>query len=89
MTTKTDVYSFGVVLLELFTGLAADDPTLKQRTLVKGGGHEKGRGVWAWLANAAFHEYKDGMVYMYDVQVHVFAYVCMCRIHMKLCWCTY
>ena len=38
MTTKTDVYSFGVVLLELFTGLAADDPTLKQRTLVKGGG---------------------------------------------------
>lgn len=34
MTTKTDVYSFGVVLLELFTGQAADDPTLKQRTLV-------------------------------------------------------
>eukprot|EP00731_Ephydatia_muelleri_P021765 Em0014g356a len=33
MTTKTDVYSFGVVLLELFTGQAADDPTLKQRTL--------------------------------------------------------
>ena len=34
MTTKTDVYSFGVVLLELFTGQAADDTTLKQRTLV-------------------------------------------------------
>lgn len=34
MTTKTDVYSFGVVLLELFTGQAADNPTLKQRTLV-------------------------------------------------------
>ena len=34
MTTKTDVYSFGVVLLELFTGMAADDPSLKQRTLV-------------------------------------------------------
>lgn len=33
MTTKTDVYSFGVVLLELFTGQAADNPTLKQRTL--------------------------------------------------------
>ena len=45
MTTKTDVYSFGVVLLELFTGLAADDPTLKQRTLVKGSGHENGRGL--------------------------------------------
>ena len=36
MTTKTDVYSFGVVLLGLFTGLVADDPTLKQWTLVRG-----------------------------------------------------
>ena len=34
LTRKTDVYSFGVVLLELFTGLAADDPTVEQRTLV-------------------------------------------------------
>ena len=33
-TPKTDVYSFGVVLLELFTGLAADDPTREQRALV-------------------------------------------------------
>ena len=53
MTTKTDVYSFGVVLLELFMGLAADDPTLKQQTLVKG----EGCGVWVWLANVAYLEY--------------------------------
>ena len=37
LTRKTDVYSFGVVLLELFTGLAADDPTVEQRTLVSAG----------------------------------------------------
>ena len=40
---KNDVYSFGVVLLELFTGLAADDPALSPRTLVRGGGREGGR----------------------------------------------
>ena len=34
MTPKMDVYSFGVVLLELYTGLAADDPTVQQRALV-------------------------------------------------------
>ena len=35
LSPKMDVYSFGVVLLELFTGLAADDPTAPQRTLVR------------------------------------------------------
>ena len=34
LSSKTDVYSFGVVLLELYTGLAADDPTIPQRALV-------------------------------------------------------
>ena len=38
---KTDVYSFGVVLLELYTGLAADDPAVPQRALVRRG---RGRG---------------------------------------------
>ena len=28
LSPKMDVYSFGVVLLELYTGLAADDPTV-------------------------------------------------------------
>ena len=35
LSPKTDVYSFGVVLLELYTGLAADDPTVPQRALVR------------------------------------------------------
>lgn len=35
LSPKMDVYSFGVVLLELYTGLAADDPTVAQRALVK------------------------------------------------------
>ena len=34
LTPKTDVYSFGVVLLELFTGLAADDPTLEDKRIL-------------------------------------------------------
>ena len=35
LSPKTDVYSFGVVLLELYTGLAADDPAVQQRALVR------------------------------------------------------
>jgi len=34
LTPKTDVYSFGVVLLELYTGLAADDPTLEEKRIL-------------------------------------------------------
>ena len=34
LSPKMDVYSFGVVLLELFTGLAADDPSVPKRALV-------------------------------------------------------
>ena len=36
LTPKTDVYSFGVVLLELYTGLAADDPSLEERRILVG-----------------------------------------------------
>jgi len=36
LTPKTDVYSFGVVLLELYTGLAADDPTLEEKRILVG-----------------------------------------------------